>query len=150
MRTPDRRQDRLSPEAGYTLTEMLVVIGIIGLIAAVLTPSLLGQMSRARVKAAHLQLQTVSSALEMYMADVGHYPTSQEGLQVLIKAPADADGWTGPYLRDAKVLVDPWGDAIIYAPDPNGRSFQLKSLGSDGKPGGEGAAKDIVFPEPSP
>lgn len=133
-------------EQGYTLTEMLVVIGIIGLIAAVLTPALIGQMGRARAKAAQLQLETVSSEVEMFMADVGRYPTAQEGLAALVAEPAGAEGWTGPYVRDTKVLNDPWGRPVEYQVDPEARTFQVVSLGADGKPGGSGTKRDLKAP----
>jgi general secretion pathway protein G len=132
---------------GYTLTEMLVVIGIIALIAAVLTPSILGQMSRARSKAAQLQLDTIASGVEMFNSDVGRYPTTQEGLQALVSPPSGADGWTGPYVRDKKVLNDPWGRPVIYQVDTDARVFVVKSLGADGKPGGAGADRDLQAPE---
>jgi general secretion pathway protein G len=137
-----KRQD----DDGYTLTEMLVVIGIIGLLAAALTPALIGQLSRARVKTAHLQLETVASALEQYRSDVNRYPTEQEGLKALVVDPNEATGWIGPYLRDAKALDDPWGHPILYTVDPTGDRFELTSLGSDGKQGGSGTAADIHAP----
>ena len=83
-------------DEGYTLTEMLVVIGIICLIAAVLTPNLMGQLGRARGKAAGLQLETMASAVEMFHSDVGRYPSEQEGLSALVKEPSGVDGWSGP------------------------------------------------------
>lgn len=144
MRT---RQDQ---EGGYTLTEMLVVIGIIGLIAAVLTPALAGQMSRARAKAAQLQLETVSSQLEMFMTDVGRYPTDQEGLGALMKEPDGVEGWTGPYVRDAKALNDPWGRSVGYKSDESTGSFTITSLGADGRPGGKGADRDLRLPAATP
>jgi general secretion pathway protein G len=130
-------------DEGYTLTEMLVVIAIIGLLAAVLTPTLVGQLSRARVKAAALQLQTVESALEAYRSDIGHLPSDQEGLGALVAAPAGAEGWLGPYLRDPKAVRDPWGRAFQYR-ETGEDAFEVTSLGSDGKPGGKGAAADLV------
>lgn len=129
-------------DGGYTLTEMLVVIAIIGLIAAVLTPSLIGQLSRARVKAAVLQLQTVQSALEAYRSDIGRLPTTTEGLAALTTEPQDGEGWLGPYLRDPKALQDPWGRPFGYRTSDD--SFEVVSLGADGKPGGKGAAADLV------
>lgn len=130
-------------DEGYTLTEMLVVIAIIGLIAAVLTPALVGQLSRARVKAAALQLQMIQSALETYRSDVGRLPTTEEGLVVLVQEPENVEGWLGPYLRDPKASKDPWGRAFIYrAAGEDG--FELISLGADGKPGGRGAAADLT------
>jgi general secretion pathway protein G len=125
---------------------MLVVIGIICLIAAVLTPSVMGQLGRARARAAQLQLDTVATAVEQFRSDVGRYPTQQEGLNVLIKEPDGVDGWTGPYLRDAKVLKDPWGRAVIYSVDGEGLHFYVQSLGADGKPGGSGQDRDLQSP----
>lgn len=142
----DGRAESLGREAGYTLTEMLVVIGIIGLIAAVLTPGLMGQLSRARVKAAQLQLETIVSGVEMFHADVGRYPTQAEGLQALVAQPGDAEGWIGPYVKNAKTLKDPWGRALIYQADAEGQGFVVESLGADGKPGGTGVNQDLKAP----
>ena len=134
-------------EAGYTLTEMLVVIGIIGLIAAVLTPNLINQFARAKAKTAQLQLDTLAANVESFRADVERYPNEKEGLQALIAPPGGAEGWTGPYLRDAKMLNDPWGHPIIYVTDPSGQSFKVETLGADGKPGGQGVDRDLVAPK---
>jgi general secretion pathway protein G len=131
---------------GYTLTEMLVVIGIICLIAAVLTPSVMGQLGRARARAAQLQLDTVASAVEQFRSDVGRYPTQQEGLNALVTEPSGVDDWTGPYLKDVKVLKDPWGRPINYSVDGEGLSFYVQSLGADGKPGGSGQNRDLRSP----
>ena len=134
---------RLKAEAGYTLTEMLVVIAIIGLIAAVLTPSLMGQLGRSRVKAAELQLDTVASAIEAFRADVGRYPSKDEGLSALVTAPADAETWTGPYLRGAKAIVDPWGKPILYQPADDEHDYVVMSYGADGRAGGSGVKRDL-------
>jgi general secretion pathway protein G len=137
---------RVGGQDGYTLTEMLVVIAIIGLIAAVLTPSLIGQLGRARVKSANLQLETLSSAVEMFRADVGRYPTQQEGLKALLTEPADVEGWSGPYTKNAKALNDPWGEPIRYEADPE-TQYRVVSLGGDRKPGGSGTKRDLRAPE---
>lgn len=133
-------------EDGYTLTEMLVVIGIICLIAAVLTPSLMGQLGRAKAKAAELELQTTASAVELFRSDVGRYPTQAEGLTALITEPSGVDGWSGPYIRDRKALMDPWNRPLIYKLDGDGEHFYVQSLGADGKPGGNGLARDLRAP----
>ncbi|MBW8892034.1 MAG: type II secretion system major pseudopilin GspG [Burkholderiales bacterium] len=133
----------LKGEAGYTLTEMLVVIAIIGLIAAVLTPNLMGQLGRSRVKAAELQLDTVATAIEAYRADVGRYPSQSEGLAALVTAPPDAETWTGPYLKGAKGVVDPWGRAVIYQAGDEDHDYVVMSYGADGKPGGSGVKRDL-------
>lgn len=119
-------------EDGYTLTEMLVVISIIALIAAVLTPNLLQQMNRARMKAAQLQLDTVAADIELFRSDVGRYPTDQEGLDVLVHRPGAIDGWVGPYVKDLKVLNDPWGRPIRYKSISQGQTFEVDSLGPTG------------------
>lgn len=142
-RDPDGRLD--GPDGGYTLTEMLVVIAIIGLIAAVLTPSLMGQLGRARVKSAQLQLESVAAAVEMFQSDVGRYPTASEGLKVLVAEPADVEGWTGPYVKSASALKDPWTGEILYRAIEDG-AFEVVSLGSDRKVGGAGTRRDLVAP----
>ena len=128
---------------------MLVVIGIICLIAAVLTPSLLGQMSRARYKAAQLQLDTLSSAVEEFHSDTGRFPTQTESLGALVKEPPDVTGWAGPYLRDRKVLNDPWNRPVRYVPDTAGASFYVESYAADGKAGGSGTDHDLRSPSGS-
>jgi general secretion pathway protein G len=124
---------------------MLVVIAIIGLIAAVLTPSLMGQLGRARVKSAQLQLESIAAAVEMFHSDVDRYPTQGEGLKALLTEPADVEGWTGPYVKSASVLKDPWAHAILYRSSEDG--FEVVSLGSDGKVGGKGTKHDLVAPK---
>jgi general secretion pathway protein G len=125
---------------------MLVVIAIIGLIAAVLTPSLMGQLGRARVKSAQLQLESVAAAVEMFHSDVGRYPTQGEGLKVLTSEPADVEGWTGPYVKSAGALQDPWAGAILYRVADED-VFEVVSLGSDRKQGGKGTKRDLVAPK---
>ena len=144
MRRSARRG--LEAERGYTLTEILVVMAIIGLIAAVLTPGLVGQLGRARSKTAQVQLETVAAAVESFRSDVGRYPTDAEGLNALVAQPADADGWTGPYLKSSKSLNDPWGKAIEYKQSDEGRVFMVTSLGADGRVDGTGANRDLHAP----
>lgn len=146
MRQDNRGSERSGRDAGYTLTEMLVVIAIIGLIAAVLTPSLMGQLGRARAKSAQLQLESVAAAVEMFHADVGRYPTASEGLRALVDEPADAEGWTGPYLKSVKALKDPWTGDILYRAADDG-NFEVVSLGADRKIGGAGTKRDLVAPK---
>jgi general secretion pathway protein G len=133
-------------DEGYTLTEMLVVLAIIGLLVAAMTPILFGQLGRARAKAARLQIENVGATLEMFRSDVGRYPTAAEGLDALVHEPKDGEGWLGPYMRTPKGLLDPWGRPLIYVPAGDGAEPHVRSLGADGKPGGSGTAADIEAP----
>ncbi len=129
-------------DGGYTLTEMLVVIVIIALIAAVLTPSLLGQLSRARAKTASLQMDTTTASLEMFKDDMGRMPTEAEGLKALVVDPG-TEGWLGPYLKSDKSLNDPWAHPLVYTVASDG-SATVTCLGADGKAGGKGVDQDIT------
>lgn len=137
---------RLGADDGYTLTEILVVMAIIGLIAAVLTPGLIGQLGRARSKTAQMQLETLAAGVEMYRSDVGRYPTQGETLTVLLADPGGETAWSGPYVKDPRALQDPWGNPVQYTVDSQGRSFTVKSLGRDGAPNGTGLDRDLVAP----
>jgi general secretion pathway protein G len=133
---------RLADEDGYTLTEMLVVILIISLIAAVLTPSLLGQLARAKAKTAGLQLENTIASLAVYRDDVGHFPTAAQGLSALVTDPGE-DSWSGPYLKSQKALSDPWGRKLLYDINDQGVAT-VTSLGADGRKGGKGADLDLI------
>ena len=133
-------------ERGFTLMEMLVVLVIIGMIAAVAIPQVMKLLESAKHKAARIQLETVSQSLGYYQMDMGGYPTTQEGLRALVKAPAGSDLWNGPYVKDARQVKDPWGRDLIYrSPGVQSKSFDLMSLGADGSEGGSGDDRDIIF-----
>lgn len=131
---------------GFTLLEMLVVLVIIGLIAGLVGPQLLGRVDTSRVTAADTQVRMLKSALETLRLDIGRFPTREEGLDLLMTAPADervARRWQGPYLSES-VPLDPWGNPYQYSPD-TATSVILYSLGADGQPGGEGTDADVGF-----
>lgn len=136
----------IARRAGYTLTEMLVVLVVIGLISAVVVPQTLGQMDRAKVRTARLRMESVAAALEMYAADLTQYPTAEQGLAALTDPPDGAAEWAGPYLSDKALLKDPWGGNIVYAPPATaGEAFSLTSYGADKVSGGAGFRRDIVL-----
>lgn len=137
---------RHDPQAGYTLTEMLVVLVILGLIVAAISPQIIGRLDSSKVRAARLQLDVVLSSLDAFFVDVGRYPTSEEGINALIIAPANASGWAGPYARSQRNLTDPWGQPIIYRLDDSGQA-SIRTLGSDKKEGGAGNAADMMAPD---
>lgn len=135
--TPQVRRSR-----GFTLIELLVVLAILTLLAGLVGPRVLGQLGGAKAKTAGVQIADLEKSMDLYKLDVGRYPTTEEGLDALVKKPASANGWTGPYLKGG-VPTDPWGHPYRYAnPGPNG-GIEILSLGSDGAPGGEGEAADI-------
>src|SRR3978361_1430018 len=108
-----RRRRRRNPEAGFTLVEILVVITIIGLIMALVGPRVLGYLGESKAKAAKIQIESFSSALDLYFIDLGRSPSSADGLAALTR-PTNAAGWNGPYLRGGVVPNDPWGHSYVY------------------------------------
>lgn len=133
----------LSRVSGFTLLELLVVLGIIAMLAGIVGPQVMKHMGASKTKAAKVQIEDLSSALDMYKLDEGRYPTQQQGLEALIQRPADSRHWNGPYLRKEKVPQDPWLQDYHYVyPGQHGK-FDLFSYGADEKEGGEGEDQDV-------
>lgn len=126
---------------GFTLIELLVVLAILTMLAGLVGPKVLNQLGGAKSKTASVQIADLDKSLELFKLDVGRYPSTEEGLDALMKRPGSVNGWNGPYLK-GELPKDPWGNAYRYANPGNG-SFEIVSLGSDGAPGGEGEAADI-------
>jgi general secretion pathway protein G len=136
--SPHRKSD-----AGFTLLELLVVMVIIGLLAGIVAPQYFAQLGKSNAKVAKAQIESFSQALDQYRLDVGRYPNTEQGLVALRVAPAGVGKWQGPYLK-RDIPADPWGNPYQYqAPGTHGE-FDLQSFGSDGQPGGEGEAADVV------
>jgi general secretion pathway protein G len=141
MRGRDPKNRR---RAGVTLIEMLVVVTIIALFAALVGPSLFKQSDKARVTAARVQINNFRGALGQYKLDTGTFPTTEQGLAALRVKPENANQWQGPYLGQ-EVPLDPWGRAYIYKfPGEHGDEPDLISYGADGQSGGEGINADVV------
>jgi general secretion pathway protein G len=137
-----KRKDRR--RSGVTLIEMLVVVTIIALFAALVAPSMFKQSDKARVTAARVQLRNFVGALGQYKLDTGVFPTTEQGLQALRTAPPGVTNWQGPYLPQ-EVPMDPWGHAYIYKyPGEHGDEPDIISYGADGQQGGESINADIV------
>lgn len=134
-------------EAGLTLIEMIVVLVIIALVAALIVPNVIGRPDEARVTVARTDMKTISAALKMYRLDNGDYPGTAQGLAALAVKPQSGNvpaNWAqGGYLE--AVPADPWGRPYNYAaPGAGGTGFDIICYGKDGKPGGEGTDADIT------
>jgi general secretion pathway protein G len=130
-------------DGGFTLLELLVVLAIMGMLAAIIAPQVIKYLGTSRTKTAQVQIQNVMAALELYRLDVGRYPTGQEGLQSLVTAPPSAPNWNGPYLKKDSALKDPWGAAYIYQVPGQHGEVDVFTLGQDQKPGGTGEDQDV-------
>jgi general secretion pathway protein G len=144
-----RPEGRRGPRRrGFTLIELLVVIAIIATLAAVVAPAVFRNVGDAKTSAARSQIEIFAIALNSYRLDNDEYPTAERGLEALRTLPVGGEvprNWKGPYLSRV-VPLDPWGRPYIYmAPgSENPTSFDLYTLGRDGKPGGEGENADIT------
>ena len=135
---------RAAAQAGFTLVELLVVLVILVLLASLVAPRVVGYLGSSRAKAAKVQIQSLSTALELYKIDNGRYPTTIEGLKALVEAPAGLNSWNGPYLTKKEVPNDPWGRPFNYRSPGQNAPFEIISLGADNQPGGTGEAEDIT------
>lgn len=131
-------------QAGFTLIELLVVLVILGLLAGLVGPKVLGYLDTSRTKTAHLQIEELAAALDLYKLDNGSYPDTAQGLAALVSAPPGAARWHGPYLAKGKLPDDPWGYAYHYRCPGEHGDYDLFSLGKDDKEGGEGEAQDVT------
>jgi general secretion pathway protein G len=138
------KERRRRSRAGVTLIEMLVVVMIIALFAALVAPSMFKQSDKARVTAAQAQINNFTTALGSYKLDTGVFPSTEEGLQALRVAPNNLAQWQGPYLPK-EVPLDPWRRPYIYKyPGEHGDEPEIISYGADGQAGGEGINADIA------
>ena len=129
--------------AGFTLLELLVVLAIIGLIAAFIGPEVLNQLSGAKTDAARIQMKNVEASLDLYRLDMGRYPTQEEGLQALVRTPEQSPKWRGPYLKSAEGLKDPWGQPFNYRRPGREKEYDIFTYGADQAEGGDGEDADI-------
>jgi general secretion pathway protein G len=138
LQTPGRRQ------AGFTLIEIMVVVIIIGILAAIVAPNVIGRVDDARITATKSDIATIEGALKMYRLDNFSYPATQYGLDALVTRPSDPaiSNWN-PEGYIERLSKDPWGNPYQYLNPGSHGTLDIYSFGADGKPGGEGVAADI-------
>ncbi len=153
MSPPDRRgpgrrgRPGADPRAGLTLIEVMVVVLVLGILAALVAPNVFSHVSTAKQESARAQIEMLNAALDAYRLHNGRYPTTEQGLEALREKPDTPPiptDWRGPYLRK-EVPVDPWGNPYVYR-SPGTESdwgYDLLSYGKDGEPGGEGENADV-------
>jgi general secretion pathway protein G len=134
---------RPAAAAGFTLLELLVVLVILGLLASVTAPAVARYLGGAKVDAAKLQIQNISTTLDMYRLDTGSYPSAQDGLRALVQRPAAAQRWNGPYLRKPDMIKDPWGREYQYRTPGERAEVEVFTLGADNATGGTGENQDL-------
>lgn len=143
MQHKPQQQCRVKKQAGFSLIELMIVLVILGLIAGIVGPQAMKYLGKGKSQSAKVQIENISSALDMYRLEVGNYPTTADGLKALVSQPSGARGWNGPYLKKG-VPTDPWNNQYQYKrPGSGGQPYDLVSLGSDGAVGGSGEDADI-------
>ncbi len=138
LRTP-----RVHATRGFTLLELLVVVAIIGLLAAYVGPRYFAQIGKSEVTTTKAQIEAFSKALDTYRLDTGHFPTNEQGLGALLSRPSGESRWNGPYLQKA-IPLDPWGKPYAYRTPAENKDYEIRSFGKDGLPGGSGDNADIT------
>ena len=131
------------PNRGFTLLELLVVMVIIGLLAAYVGPKYFSQIGKSEVKTTRAQIVGFEKALQQYRLDVGRFPSTEQGLQALLIKPSNVTKWDGPYLEKA-LPQDPWGNPYVFVSPGEHGDFDISSTGRDGRPGGDALDADIT------
>jgi general secretion pathway protein G len=127
-----------------TLIEILVVLVLIGIVLDIVGGNFIGRGEKAKADAAKIEIGQIGQALDLFKLEIGRYPTSQEGLQALVSAPAGVTSWNGPYWKKSQLPKDPWSNEYRYAAPGQHGAYDVISYGADGREGGEGVDKDIA------
>lgn len=139
-----KSRNHLKDEGGFTLIELMVVMIILGLLAALVAPKVFNKLGKANTNAAYAQIELLGTALDSFRLDVGRYPTTSEGLEALIKPVSGDEGWHGPYLKKSEIPLDPWRNPYHYECPGNHGDYDLYSYGKDNTEGGEGEDSDLA------
>ena len=144
MRTVISRRLAGRWSAGMTLIEILVVLVLIGIVTGIVAGNFIQRGEKAKRDAAKIEIGQIGQTLDLFKLEIGRYPSSQEGLQALITAPAGVSNWNGPYWKKNTVPKDPWNNEYKYVFPGQHGAYDILSYGADGREGGEGADKDIT------
>ena len=135
---------RSGDHTGFTLIEIMVVIIIIGILAAIVGPKMFGNVEKAKLNAASAQIEMLGTALDTFRLDVGRYPTTSEGLEALVTPVTAVEDWNGPYMKKREIPLDPWKTPYRYESPGNYGDYDLYSYGKDKAEGGTGENRDIA------
>jgi len=138
------RNRTIGSREGFTLIELMVVMIILGLLAALVVPRMFGRIGQAKQNSARAQIELFGTALDSLRLDLGRYPTTAEGLESLVTQVSGIDQWNGPYLKKIEIPLDPWNNPYIYESPGKYGDYDLYSYGADRAEGGEGENADIV------
>ena len=128
---------------GFTLLELMVVLLILALIASIAAPQVTKHLRKAKLETAKIQVDALGAAVDSFSIDNGRYPTNEESLKALVEKPAGLPAWDGPYIKKKESLIDPWGEPYKYRIPGKAGDYEVYSLGSDKKEGGQGDAIDV-------
>jgi general secretion pathway protein G len=143
-RSVRRMKTRRVVEKGFSLIELIIVLVILGLVAGIVGLRVFKQVPQAKRKVAEIQISQIAGALELFASQIGRYPSTDEGLEALIRNQGGLQSWNGPYLKKTEVPKDPWEKPYVYRCPGEHDDYDLYSYGPDGAEGGEGDNADIV------
>jgi general secretion pathway protein G len=140
---PNKHPHDPTTSAGFTLLELMVVMLILALLATIAAPQVMKHLSKAKAQTAKIQIDALTASVNFFQMDLGRVPTEQEGLRALVEKPVNEPKWDGPYIQKSDSLIDPWGNPYRYKHPGTHRDFEIYTLGSDDKAGGDGDARDV-------
>ena len=140
---PHLKESARTRRGGFTLLELMVVLLVLALLTTIAAPRVTKYLRKAKAQTAKIQVNALSAAVDSFHLDTGRFPSCDEGLKALMDRPSDSSNWDGPYLKQRDSLIDPWGHPYLYRIPGQHGEYDIYSLGSDNREGGEGDAADV-------